>query len=94
MGKKNFKKNIWTNGRASSIEIRANQEFKKLYRVLDTVAVIKKKRLEWIGHVLRMDQGRAVKKIFGSKPEGSRRRRRPRLRWQEDVEKDLWGTKV
>jgi hypothetical protein len=49
--------------------------------------------LEWAGHVARMDQGRRVKKIFENKPEGSRRRGRPRLRWLEDVEKDLWEMK-
>ena len=36
-----------------------------------------------------MDQGRTVKKVLESKPEGSRRRGRPRLRWMEDVEKNL-----
>ena len=40
------------------------------------------------------DQGRTVKKIFESKPEGSKRRGRPSLRWLEDVEKDLRETKV
>ena len=74
--------------------IRTNQELRELYKDLDIVADIKKKRLEWIGHVVRMDQGRTVKKIFESKPEGSRRRGRPRLRWLEDVEKDLWEMKV
>jgi hypothetical protein len=38
-----------------------------------------------------MDQGKTVKKVFVSKPEG---RRRGRLRWLEDVEKDLWEMKV
>jgi hypothetical protein len=41
-----------------------------------------------------MDQGRIVKKIFESKPEGSIRRGSPRLRWVEDVEKDLQAMKV
>jgi hypothetical protein len=41
-----------------------------------------------------MDQGRTVKKIFESKPDGSRRRERPRLRWLEGVEKDLREMKV
>jgi hypothetical protein len=36
-----------------------------------------------------MDQGRTVKKIFESKPEGSIRRGRPRFRWLEGAEKDL-----
>jgi len=67
---------------------------RELYKDQHIVADIKKKRLERIGHVVRTDQGRTVKKIFESKPEGSRRRERPRLRWLEDVEKDLHQTKV
>jgi len=58
------------------------------------VTDIKEKRLELIGHVVRMDQGRTVKKIFESKPEGSRRGGRPRMRWLEDVEKDIQEMKV
>jgi hypothetical protein len=54
--------------------IGTNQEMKELYKNVDTVAGFKKKILEWIGHVARMDQGRRNKKIFESKPEGSRRR--------------------
>ena len=60
MGQKNVKNDIWTNGRASSLVIRANHELRECYRDLDTVADVKKKRLEWIEHVVRMDQGRAV----------------------------------
>jgi len=41
-----------------------------------------------------MDQGRALKKVFESKPEGSRIRGRPRLRWLEDVGRDLREMKV
>ena len=41
-----------------------------------------------------MDQGRTVKKIFESKTEGSRRRGKPRMRWLEDVEKDVLEMKV
>jgi hypothetical protein len=53
-----------------------------------------KERLEWIGHVERIDRGRTVKKVFWSKPEESRRRGGPRLRWLEDAGKDLWEMKV
>jgi hypothetical protein len=41
-----------------------------------------------------MDQERAVKKLFESQLEESRRMGRPRLGWLEDVEKDLWEMKV
>ena len=40
-----------------------------------------------------MDQGRALK-VSESKPEGSRRRGRPRLMWLEDVKRNLRDMKV
>jgi len=45
-------------------KVRINKEITELYKDLDIVACIEKKRLEWIGRVARMDQGRTVKKIF------------------------------
>ena len=65
-----------------------------MYKNLDIVADIRKKRLEWNGHVVRMNQGRTAKKIFESKLEGNRKKGRPILRWLEDVKKDLWEMKV
>jgi hypothetical protein len=35
--------------------------------------LIKKKRLEWVGRVARMDHRRVIEKIFGGKPEGSKK---------------------
>jgi len=55
--------------------IRTNQELKELYKDLDIIADIKKEILEWIGHVVRLDHRKTVKKIFESKPKGSRRGR-------------------
>jgi hypothetical protein len=45
--------------------------------------------LERLGHVVRMDETRSVKKIFEGNLEGRRGRGRPRLRWINDVEDDL-----
>jgi hypothetical protein len=63
------------------------------------VNVIKIRRLEWLGHVVRMNETSSVK-IFEGKLEGRRGRGRPRLRWINDVEDDLrklgfkrWRTK-
>jgi hypothetical protein len=58
-----------------------NQGLRELYKGLDIAADIKQKRLQWIGHVITMDQGRTVKKILGSKLYVSRQRGRLRLRW-------------
>jgi len=74
--------------------IRTDQELRKPHKDLDILADIKKRALEWTGHLVRMDQGRAVKKIFENEPEGSRRRGRPRLRWLEDVGKDPLVMKI
>jgi hypothetical protein len=41
-----------------------------------------------------MDNGSEVKKTLESKPEGCRRRGRPRLRWLEDTEKDVLEMEV
>jgi len=68
--------------------IRNTKGMREQYEDIDIVADIKKKSLERIGHVESIDQGRRVKEVFESKSEGSRRQRRPRLRWLEGVEKD------
>jgi len=36
--------------------IRTNQELRELYKDPDTVAHINKKRLDWTGHVVRLNQ--------------------------------------
>jgi hypothetical protein len=69
--------------------IKINQELRELYKDLDIVADIRKKRLQWTGHIVRMDQGRTAQKISESKSEESRRKGRPRMRWLKDVGKDL-----
>jgi len=59
------------------------------YKSQDTVTVIKIRRLEWLGHVIRMNKTRSVKKMFEGKVEGRRVTGRIRLRRINDVEDDL-----
>jgi hypothetical protein len=66
---------------------------RELYKGLDIVGDIKKKMLEWIVHLVRMNNERVVKKIFEGKPDRRRRMERPRLRWLKDAENDLRGMK-
>ena len=44
--------------------------------------------MSWLGHLERMED-RMPKKIFTQELEGTRRRRRPRKGWKEEVERDL-----
>ena len=59
------------------------------YKSQDIVTVIKIRRLEWLGHFIRMNETRSVKKIVEGKLEGRRGRGRPRLRWIDGVKDDL-----
>jgi len=69
--------------------IKTNEGLRTNYKSQDIVTVKKIRRLEWLGHVTRMNKTRSVKKIFEGKFEGRRGRGRPRLRWINDVEDDL-----
>jgi hypothetical protein len=69
--------------------IKTNAELITKYKSQDITTVIKIRRLEWLGHVIRMDETGSVKKIFEGKLEGRRGRGWPRLRWINDVEDDL-----
>jgi hypothetical protein len=81
--------------------IKTNEGLMTKYKAPDIVNIIKIRRLEWLGHVVRMNETRCVKKILEGKLEGRRGRGRPRLRWINDVEDDLrklgvkrWRTKA
>ena len=49
----------------------------------------KRAKVSWLGHLQRMEEDRMPKTIFTQELEGTRRRRRPRKRWKEEVERDL-----
>jgi hypothetical protein len=81
--------------------IKTDEEMITKYKSQDIITVIKIRRLEWLGHIIKMDETRSVKKIFEGKLEGRRGRGRPRMRWINDVEDDLrkfgvkrWRTKA
>jgi hypothetical protein len=69
--------------------IKTNSELMTKYKSQDIVSAMKIRRLEWLGHIIRMHEARIVKKIFEENLEGRRGRGRPRLRWINDVEEDL-----
>ena len=53
----------------------------------NNVMTIKGRRLELVGHVVRMSDGRTIKKVCLGKPEGRIITGRPKLRWLDCTEK-------
>jgi hypothetical protein len=69
--------------------VSTNDEVYTLYGELELVAEVKKRRLQYLGHVVRMEEDRVPKKILDQHPEGRRKPGRQRKRWLDDVTKDL-----
>jgi hypothetical protein len=57
-----------------------NDEVYKLYGALQLVAEVKKMRLQYLGPVVRVEEGRVPKKILDQHPGGRRKPGRPRKR--------------
>jgi hypothetical protein len=68
---------------------RYNYELYKLFNEPDVIGYIKAKRLEWAGHLIHTSENGIIKKIFNTKPQGTREVGRPKLRWEECVCQDI-----
>jgi hypothetical protein len=68
---------------------RYNYELYEMFKDSDIVIYIKAKRLGWAGHLTRMTDERTRKKIFSTKPDGTRSVGRPKLRWEDGVAQDM-----
>jgi hypothetical protein len=73
--------------------ITSNRELEEILRGEDTVNFVKSQRLAWLGHTEWIDEERMSRKLLHGKMEG-RRRGRPRKRWLQDLEEDLWVMQV
>jgi hypothetical protein len=71
--------------------IRKNEELKQLYQMSDIIRKIKKKRLQWAGHAWRKE-GTLIRMVQRGTPQGKRPVGRPRLRWEDQVRKDVQVT--
>ena len=49
------------------------------------IRVIKSRRLTWVGHVARMEEGRSTFEILTGKPTGKPPFGRPRHRWEDNI---------
>jgi hypothetical protein len=72
-----------------SWRIRVNYELNELIKNADILRFIKRRRIAWLGHVMRMDDKRSPKRILVWEPIGMRIRGRLRKRWTADIEEDI-----
>jgi hypothetical protein len=68
--------------------IRTNDDVYKFYGEFEIVVEVKKRRLQYLGHGVRMED-RIPKTILYQHPEGRKKPGRPRKRWLDEVSKDL-----
>jgi hypothetical protein len=66
-----------------------NCELNELIGKADIVRFIKSRITTWLGHVMRMDDKRTLKRILQWKPTGVRTRGRPWKRWIAGIEEYL-----
>jgi hypothetical protein len=72
-----------------SWRIRRNDELEAIIKGENIVRFIKSQRIRWLGHIERMQDTAVPKKMLYGSLYATRRRGRPKMRWLEDVSRDL-----
>jgi hypothetical protein len=60
-----------------------------LYGSPNIVRLIKLRKMRWAGHVAPIEESRGVYRVLVGKLEGKRLLRRPRRRWENNINTDL-----
>ena len=74
--------------------IKTNQELDRIIKQKNIINFTRAQKIGWYGHIERMQERRMVKAIHSCKPISKRPTGRPKIRWEEDVKKDIQKLKV
>ena len=66
-----------------------NRELEEMTKGENIVKWIKEQKISWLDQLEKMEEDRMTKNIFTQELEGTRRKRRPRKRWKEEVERRI-----
>ena len=83
----------WAMG-VSLLEHRRNEEILEEAKVEAIATVMRRRRLEWFGHVKRRGETENIRAVAEMKMEGKRPRGRPKLRWNDTIRRDLKAWKI
>ena len=61
-----------------------------LHKDSDIIAITKRRRIRWLGHILCKDLTHLLQASLEGVPTGRRSLGRPRLRWREQIKKGLY----
>jgi len=76
------------------LRIKNNEDLDKLIKHENVFNYIKAQRLSWFGHIQRMPEAWAAKKIFKWNPLTKRPRRRNKYRWEDNILQDIGQMKI
>ena len=63
-------------------------------KVEPIATVMRRRRLEWFGHIKRGDETEYIRAVAEMKMKGKRIRGRPKLRWYDTIRRDLKAWKI
>ena len=89
MGKEASSKDIRGKRTENGYIRRPNEEIYEFHQKPPRHSIIKRRRLQWLGHIERMAKNRTVRTIAWKTSEYTKRRGRPRKRCRETVLEDL-----
>ena len=70
-------------------EHRRNEEIRELAGVEPISVLMRKRRLQWYGHVCRRGEKDDIKRVCNIKVDGRRERGRPKHRWRDTINADM-----
>ncbi|GKA40650.1 retrovirus-related pol polyprotein LINE-1 [Tanacetum coccineum] len=79
---------VWTYGK-TMVDMIPNGVFRAGLDVDSIIDKMREGRLRWFGHVKRRPQNAPVRRVEAMLVEGSRRRGRPKLRWEDRLKQDM-----
>ena len=78
----------WIQGISLKDHVRS-EEIRKRLNVMPIVDQVTKRRLSWYGHIKRRKPEDMTRTVLGMEMPGKRPRGRPRIRWMDNIRRDM-----